>query len=99
MLDIFVLTVTSTITKVLPPSQLSFNFWFDPLFFNFSLALLFVIIPAKLGMGNTYIFGMLFFVGALFGGILGLLANITPWYDPAFFAFIVVAFVLLRGIF
>lgn len=92
------LTVTVTTTVAKTPSQTSFAFWFDPLFFNFGIGLLFVAIASKVGSINSFLSGILFFSGCLLGGIAGIIANITPWYDPIFFGVILVAIMVLRGI-
>ena len=94
-----ILVVTITTTKVTAPKPDNFAFWFDPLFFNFGLGLLFVAIPAKLNMGSPYTWGMLFFAGCFLGGVYGIVEKVTPWYDPVFFGAILMAFILLRAYF
>ena len=94
----FILQVTSTVYVHQTPTALDWQYWAFPLLWNFTFALLFVALAAKLHVGNSFLYGMLFVSGGFFGGLLGDMAKMTPWYDPVFWFLLIVVVLVVRGL-
>ena len=93
----FFLTITTTTTKYVPPTVYQWQFWAIPIYLNFTLGLLFMVLAMKLHVGNAFAYSMTFFAGAWLGGLIGIMGSATTWPDLAFWSVIWGAVTILRG--
>lgn len=91
-------SVTTTNTVFNAPNTDSFAFWGIPLMFNFILAFSFLVPAMALKANSSFLYALLFFTGLLFGGIIGLMAHITPWYDPVLCGLVLAAVIVFRAL-